>query len=125
MCKVFKKNKENDQEFKPELLYTSRPIIEFMPNCFIQNQQNVDIFVNSLQEFINKRVKSNVHLITFNFTNLNNIDIYFIRAIIQLLDNAIYKNSGYLFVFILQECVEKKSLLFELQDDIQKKSILQ
>lgn len=81
----------------------------------------MDAFVKSIQSFIDETIMTRVHLITYNFVPLTNIDVYFMRAIEQLLDNCIYDNNGLLITFIFQNNVDKNSLIFELQELIKNK----
>lgn len=89
--------------------------------CFVQSQENVDLFVASIQKFIDSKIVDRVHLITYNFVPLTNIDIYFIRAIDVLLDNAIYDNNGLLISFIFKAQVTEDSLISEMQTSITSK----
>ncbi len=115
------KSKKLTKKFDPNTLYTKRPIIEFTPICFVQNQDNVDIFVKSIQDFIDSKILDHIHLITYNFEPLTNVDIYFIRAIEQLVDNVIYDNNGLLVLFIFQRGMEKETLIMEMQNTIKEK----
>lgn len=113
--KSFKKN----INFDPNTLYTKRPVIEFSPICFVQKQENVELFVKSIQDFVDSKIIDRVHLITYNFVPLTNIDIYFIRSIEKLLNNAIYDNNGLLVTFIFQDNPDNQSLIYEMQSKIQ------
>lgn len=118
------KNVDEDtgiKPFNPDELYKKLPIIEFTPICFVKTQENVDIFVNSLQKFIDQKIVDRVHVITYNFVPLTNIDIYFIRAMERLLDNSIYDNNGLLVKYIFQKEPSKSSLIYEMQESIQAK----
>lgn len=104
----------NNTSFNPDVLYTKRPVIEFAPHCFVINQNNVEIFVESIQSYIDRKLANRVHNITFNLTALTNIDIYFVRSIEKLVNNCINENNGLLLKIIVKSNIDKTSLIYDL-----------
>ena len=104
--------------FNPDSFYTKRPVIEFIPVCFILNQENATILIESIQLYIDKKLASNVNKVAFDLTHLTNIDLYFIRVVSKLLDNAINQNNGLLLKIILVQNIPPTDFLFKLNTEV-------